>query len=222
MASGKAWNRRLLLSGGAALAAGGVTWTLYRPQRSRHQTAPAGVFRRGNVAEPHTLDPIMSSGTPEFEIIGDLMTGLMAQNPDGQPIPGIATRWETSANGLTWTFHLRETQWSDGLPVTAEDFVFSWRRILDPQIGSTYAYFLYLVKNAAAINAGKLPGTALGAHAVDAHTLEIQLEHPAPYLLQMLTHTATMPLPKHLVEVKGQEWARPGSYVGNGDRKSVV
>src|SRR5438445_737405 len=102
------------------------------------------------------------------------------------------------------------------MPVTAEDFVFSWRRILDPEIGSTYAYFLYLVKNAIAVNAGKQPATALGAHAVDAQRLEIRLEHPAPYLLQMLTHTATMPLPKHLVEVKGHEWARPGSHVGNG------
>lgn len=216
MASGKAWNRRLALAGGTALAAGGITWALHRPQRSRHQIAAAGVFRRGNTAEPHTLDPIMSSGQQEFEIIGDLMTGLMAHDPDGQPVPGMATRWETSADGLTWTFHLREAQWSDGVPVTAEDFVFSWRRILDPEIGSTYAYFLYLVKNAVAINAGKLPGTALGAHAADAHRLEIQLEHPAPYLLQLLTHTATMPLPKHLVEVKGGEWARPGNYVGNG------
>src|SRR5437868_14750615 len=127
MASGKTWNRRLALAGSAALAAGGVTWALHRPSRSRHRIAPAGVFRRGNVAEPQTLDPIMSSGAQEFEIIGDLMTGLMAQDPDGQPIPGMAVRWETSADGLSWTFHLREAQWSDGAPVTAEDCVFSWR-----------------------------------------------------------------------------------------------
>ena len=83
MASGKAWNRRLALAGGAALAAGGATWALRRPQRSRRQIAAAGVYRRGNVAEPHTLDPIMSSGVQEFEVISDLMVGLMTQDEGG-------------------------------------------------------------------------------------------------------------------------------------------
>jgi oligopeptide transport system substrate-binding protein len=216
MASGKAWNRRLALAGGAALAAGGATWALHRPQQSRRQIAAAGVYRRGNVTEPHTLDPIMSSGVQEFEIISDLMVGLMTQNAAGEPIPGMATHWETSGDGLTWTFHLREAQWSDGEQVTADDFVFSWRRILDPATAASYSYFLYLVKNAIAINGGKLPGTALGARAVDARTFEVQLVHPAPYLLEMLTHVATMPLPRHLVEAKGAQWARPGTYVGNG------
>lgn len=216
MAPGKIWNRRLALAGGAAVAAAGAGLALRGREPARRQIAAAGVFRRGNVAEPDTLDPLMSSGIQEFEIIGDLMVGLMAHSPDAQSIPGMATHWETSADGLVWTFHLRQAQWSDGEPVTAHDFVFSWRRILDPAIASTYAYFLYLVKNAVAINTGKLPGTALGVRAVDDRTFEIQLVHPAPYLLEMLTHTATMPLPRHLVEVKGTEWTRPGTYVGNG------
>lgn len=216
MASGKAWNRRLALAGGGAVAAGAAAWALYKPQPSRHQVAPEGVFRRGNVGEPRTLDPLLSDASQEFEIIGDLMVGLMAHDPTARPVPGMATHWETSADGLTWTFHLREAQWSDGEPVTAEDFVFAWRRILDPEIASSYSYFLYLVKNAQAINARKLPATALGVRAVDAHTFEIQLIHPAPYLLEMLTHTATMPLPRHVVEVKGREWTRPENHVGNG------
>lgn len=216
MAPGKAWNRRLILAGGTALAAGGASLALRGGQPVRRQIAPPGVFRRGNIAEPETLDPTLSLGVQEFEIIGDLMVGLMAQAPDAKPIPGMATHWETSADGLVWTFHLREAQWSDGKPVTADDFVFAWRRILDPKIASYYAYFLYLVKNATAINAGKLPGTALGVRAVDTRTFEIQLVHPAPYLLEMLTHTATMPLPRHVVEDKGLQWTRPGTYVGNG------
>jgi oligopeptide transport system substrate-binding protein len=215
MASGKTWNRRLALAGGAALAAGGATLAL-RPGNTHHGIPDAKTFRRGNTAEPQTLDPILSSGVQEFEIISDLMVGLMTQAPDARPVPGMATRWETSADGLTWTFHLREAQWSDGVPVTAEDFVFSWRRLLDPAIASTYSYFLYLVKNAQAINGRKLPDMALGARALNARTLEIELVHPAPYLLEMLTHTATMPLPKHLVEIKGADWTRPGTYVGNG------
>src|SRR6266550_2265309 len=162
MVPGKTWNRRLALAGGAALAAGGASLALRGRQPARRQIAPQDVYRRGNTAEPDTLDPIMSSGVQEFEIIGDLMVGLMAHAPDAQPVPGMATHWETSADGLVWTFHLREAQWSDGEPVTADDFVFSWRRVLDPAIASTYAYFLYVVKNAAAINGGKLPQTALG------------------------------------------------------------
>src|SRR5665213_4136379 len=217
MASGKAWNRRLALAGGAALAAGGATLALRRrPGGIHHKIADAGTFRRGNIAEPETLDPIMSAGVQDFEIIGDLMMGLMAHDAYARPIPGMATHWDTSTDGLTWTFHLREALWSDGVPVTAEDFVFSWRRLLDPTIASGYSYFLYLVKNAVAINGGKLPGTALGVRAVDAHTFEIRLEHPAPYLLEMLTHASTMPLPQHLVKAKGAQWARPDSYVGNG------
>ncbi len=105
MVPGKAWNRRLALAGGTVAAASAAAWALYKPHSSRRQIAAAGVYRRGNVAEPHTLDPNLSSGVQEFEIIGDLMVGLMTQDVDGRPIPGMATRWETSADGLTWTFH---------------------------------------------------------------------------------------------------------------------
>ncbi len=216
MASGKAWNRRLALAGGAAVAAGAAALAFYKPQASRHQIAGPGVYRRGNVAEPRTLDPLLSDGVQEFEIIGDLMVGLMAHDPDGRPVPGMATHWDSSADGLTWTFHLREAQWSDGHPVTAEDFVFAWRRILDPEVASSYSYFLYLVKNAEGVNSRKLPPDALGVRAVDSRTFEIHLIHPAPYLLEMLTHTATMALPKHVVEVKGRDWARRENFVGNG------
>ena len=216
MAPGKPWNRRLAIAGGAAATAGAAAWALYKPQPSHRQVAAAGVFRRGNVGEPRTLDPLLSDASQEFEIICDLMVGLIAQDLQARPIPGMATHWDTSADGLTWTFHLREALWSDGKPVTAEDFVFAWRRLLDPETASSYSYFLYLVKNAQAINARKLPGSALGVRAVDARTFEIQLIHPAPYLLEMLTHTATMPVPRHVVEVKGREWTRPENYVGNG------
>ncbi len=211
------WNRRLALAGGAALAAGGATLALRRPSGGVHRKiADAHTLLRGNAAEPETLDPSLAAGIQDIEIIGDLMVGLMTPDPAARPVPGMATRWTTSADGLTWTFHLREALWSDGAPVTAGDFVFSWRRILDTATASTYAYFLYVVKNAAAINAGKMPGTALGARALDDHTLEVHLEHPAPYLLEMLTHQTMVPLPPHVVTAKGKAWARPSNYVGNG------
>src|SRR6202012_5056287 len=131
-------------------------------------------------------------------------------------IPGMATHWKSSPDGLTWTFYLREAPWSDGKPVTADDFVFSWRRLLDPATASIYAYFAYVMQNAVAINKGKMPITALGARALDDRTLELKLEHPAPYMLQMMTHTSMYPEPRHVVEAKGRAWARPGNYVGNG------
>ena len=112
----------------------------------------------------------MSTGSQDDAIIGDLTVGLMTEDPMANPIPGMAMRWTTSADGLTWTFYLRQALWSDGMPVTAQDFVFSWRRLLDPATAAPYAYFLYVVKNAEPVNAGKLPPTALGVRALDDHT----------------------------------------------------
>src|SRR6218665_3905914 len=181
MASGKAWNsplnRRLALAGGAAAAAGGV-FALSGPKAPvHHKIADAKTFLRGNAAEPETLDPNLSSGVQENEIIGDLMIGLTTFDARARTIPGMAERWDTSADGLTWTFHLREAVWSDGVPVTAHDVVFGWRRLLDPATASSYAYFLYVVKTATAVNAGKMPGTALGVTALGAKTLRVELEH---------------------------------------------
>jgi oligopeptide transport system substrate-binding protein len=216
MASGKTWNRRLAVAGGAALAAGGYL-ALRRPSGSvHHKIADAHTFLRGNAAEPQTLDPSLATGFQDTFIIIDLMEGLVALDAHAKPIPGVASHWQTSADGLTWRFFLREAQWSDGAPVTAEDFVFAWRRILDPATPAGYAYFLYALENAVAVNGGKLPLTALGVRALDAHTLEVRLEHPAAYLPQMLTHQAMMPLPRHVVAAKGKDWSKPGNHVGNG------
>ena len=213
----KTWNRRLALGGGAALLLGGS----YLAGRSRtaaahHPSLKPGSFHLGNAAEPFTLDPNLSDATWEDFIIGDLMMGLATEDSMARPVPGMAERWETSADGLTWTFHLRDTQWSDGTPLTADDFLFAWRRVLDPKTAASYAYFPYIIKNAEPINAGKLPGSALGAYARDPRTLEVHLEHPAPYLLEMLMHTSMMPVPRHVVEAKGKDWTRPGNYVSNG------
>lgn len=215
MALGKAWNRRLALGGGAALAAGGY-WALKPQQQRPRQKAQAGTLYRGNVAEPESLDPSLVQGQPEEEVLGDLMVGLMDSDAMGRPVPGMATAWHTSPDGLTWTFSLREALWSDGKPVTADDFLFSWQRLLNPATAAFYAYFAYPIKNARAINSGKMPPSALGAHALNARTLQINLEHPVPHLLQMATHMTLYPQPRHVVSVKDKAWARPGSYVGNG------
>jgi oligopeptide transport system substrate-binding protein len=216
MASGKAWNRRLALAGGAVLAAGGSYLAFHPRAGTFHPIAAAKTLRRGNATEPETLDGSLSTSVQDDAIMGDMTIGLTTEDPMANPVPGMATRWTTSADGLTWIFYLRDALWSDGTPVTAQDFVFSWQRLLDPRTASPYAYYLYILKNAARINAGKSPPADLGAKALDAHTIEVQLEHPAPYLLQMLTHASTFPQPRHVVQAKGKDWTRPGNHVGNG------
>jgi oligopeptide transport system substrate-binding protein len=216
MASSKAWNRRAAVAGGAALA-GGTYWALREPSGTSRSTIPErGTLRHGNGAEPETLDNSLSTGQQDDTIIGDLMVGLVTEDAQARPIPGMATEWTTSPDGLTWRFKLREAQWSDGIPVTAEDVVFSWRRLVDPATAARYGYYLYVVKNAEPINAGKLPASALGVSAIAERELEVRLERPAPYLLQMLMHACTHPLPRHVVTAKGKDWTRPGNHVGNG------
>ncbi|HEY2010172.1 MAG TPA: peptide ABC transporter substrate-binding protein [Rhizomicrobium sp.] len=217
MASSKTWNRRLALAGGVALAAGAGAMALSSRRRHIHRTLVGpDTLLRGNAGEPETLDPSLASDQPDAEIIGDLMVGLFMPDPAARPYPAMATSWTTSADGLTWIFHLRDARWSDNTPITAQDFVFSWQRLVTPATASTYAYYLYPVKNAEPINAGKMAPETLGVRALDDHTLEVHLENPAPYFPQMLMHQTTSPLPRHVVKAKGAGWAQPGSYVGNG------
>ena len=124
------------------------------------------VINRGNGPDIRSLDPAFISGTWEAWVVGDMLMGLTTEGPNGEPVPGAATHWETSADGLTWTFHLRDEVWSDGVPVTAADFVTAWRRELDPKTAAIYSYILWPIKNARAISEGKLPPSALGVTAL--------------------------------------------------------
>lgn len=198
--------------GAAALVLAGCQAKVSRPP------CPAGevCLAYGSNQEAGSLDPQTSNLVDEFTIIGDLIFGLTTDSPEGTPIPAMATSWETSSDGLTWTFHLRDAKWSDGVPVTADDFVFAYRRILDPKTASIYAYLIYLLKNGQAVNEGKAPLSAVGARALDAKTLELTLEHPAPYLPELLKHQSFFPVPKHAVEKWGDGWVKPGRYVSNG------
>ena len=144
-----------------ALAACGESGTQTSASKASADAPGIVVFNRGNAAEPATVDPHLAQANWEDHIIGDMLMGLTTEDAKGEPIPGAAERWETSPDGLTWTFHIRDHQWSDGQPVTAGDFVFAWRRILDPKTAASYAYYLYLIKNAQAVNTGKMPATAM-------------------------------------------------------------
>jgi oligopeptide transport system substrate-binding protein len=173
-------------------------------------------LNRGNEGEPKSLDPDFIDLTLEVNIVGDLLLGLTTENRAGDPIPGAATHWETSADGKTWIFHIRNHLWSDGVPVTSHDFAFAWRRILDPKTAAHYAYNLWLIRNARAISDGLLPPSALGIETPDDHTLVVHLDHPAPYLPQLLMHETMYPLPRHTVEKYGAGWTDAGHYVSNG------
>ncbi len=180
----------------------------------------ARTLQIGNGAEPLSLDPHQASGTWENRIIGDMLQGLTTEDPQGRPIPGMATEWSTSPDGLVWTFKLRDAKWSDGQPVTAEDFVFAWQRIMTTTPPAKYASILYILKNAEKIYDGRIKDvTQLGVRAIDAKTLEVTLEHPAPYLPGLLTHYTSFPIPKHVVEKIGKDWIKAENFVGNGPYK---
>jgi oligopeptide transport system substrate-binding protein len=186
------------------------------PPQTVRLTHAATILNRGNGAELFSLDPHYISANVNAYVVGDCLIGLTTEGPDGSAIPGAATDWQTSSDGKTWTFHLRNHVWSDGTPVTANDFVFAWRRLLDPKIAAPYAYYLYIVANAAAINAGKAPEQSLGMEALDDRTVVIRLTQPAPYLPEWLTHQTTWPVPRHVVLRFGNDWAKPEHFVCNG------
>ena len=171
---------------------------------------------RGNAGEPKSLDPHRATGTWENHIIGDMFLGLYTEAANAEPILGAAESVTTSPDGLKWTFKLRAHTWSDGKPVTSSDFVFAFRRILDPATAAEYRELLYPIKNAEAVSFGKKKTTELGVTAPDARTLVIELENPAPFLPQLLTHYTSYPLPQHVVEKHGNEWVKPGKMVSNG------
>jgi oligopeptide transport system substrate-binding protein len=185
---------------------------------------PAGqlCLESGNEADPESLDPPHENSIQGDHPLGDMFIGLTQYDQVSNPIPGIATSWETSPDGLTWTFHLRHSKWSDGADLTADDFVYSMRREMDPKTASEYASLLYVVKNGEAVNAGKAPLTALGVEAPDPYTLRIHLEHPAAYFLFLTTHSVTYPVPKHVVEKWGDHWTEPQHWVSNGPYKLVA
>ncbi len=185
---------------------------------------PAGkvCLHLGNGSEPISLDPHKTTGTWEDRILSDSIMGLTQDDPAGRTVPGMAERWDTSPDGLVWRFYLRDAVWSDGVPVTADDFVFSLRRILLPETASEYASLLYLIKGSQAVNEGKARPETLGVRALSPRILEITLEHPAPYLPELAKHYTMFPVPRHAVEKWGDAWSKPEHFVGNGPFRIVA
>ena len=198
------------------------------------------VLHRGLGYEITDLDPQLATGIGEGNVFAGLFEGLVSEDPhDLHPVPGVAERWETSPDGLVYTFFLRaDARWSNGQPVTAQDFVDSWRRILTPSLGSESADLLHVLQGAEAFHRGLTKDFAqVGAVATGPRTLRVTLDHPTANFLERLTHWAWSPvyLPAITAEgsayERGNRWARPGHLVGNGpfvlkswdtDRRIVV
>ena len=175
------------------------------------------VYNRGNSADPESLDPHKTSTIYEAHILRDLFEGLVMQDATSDIYPGAAESWTVSPDGTVYTFKLRaDGKWSNGDPVTAEDFVYSLRRLEDPATGAEYASMLYVIRNGEAVNTGKAKPEELGVRAVDPATLEITLKSPTPYFLEMLTHQSTYPVNKASMDALGADWIKPGKLVSNG------
>jgi len=175
------------------------------------------VWNRGNTCEPESLDPHKTSAVCEANILRDLFEGLVMSDARGELIPGVAESWTISPDGTVYAFKLRsDAIWSNGDPVTADDFVYALGRLENPETGAEYASMLYVIKNAEAINTGKVKPETIGARGIDAKTLEITLNAPTPYFLEMLTHQAAYPVHRATVEKFGPEWPKAGNLVSNG------
>nr|WP_024968223.1 oligopeptide ABC transporter substrate-binding protein OppA [Pantoea sp. IMH] len=188
-------------------------------------TVPAGVelaakqeLVKGNGGEVQSLDPHKIEGVPESNVSRDLLEGLVISDPDGHPIPGVAESWENK-DGKVWTFHLRKNaKWSNGEPVTAQDFVYSWQRLADPKTASPYASYLQYghLENVDEIITGKKSPDQLGVKAIDDHTLQVTLSQSVPYFFKLLIHPSMSPVYKPAIDKAGEQWTQPQSWVGNG------
>jgi len=211
-----------------SLVAAGVFSALLAGNVAMAANVPAGVqlaekqtLVRNNGSEVQSLDPHKIEGVPESNINRDLFEGLLVTDVDGHPSAGVAEKWENK-DFKVWTFQLRkDAKWSNGEPVTAQDFVYSWQRLADPNTASPYESYLQYghIANIDDIIAGKKPATELGVKAIDDHTLEVTLSEPVPYFYKLLVHSSMSPVPKAVVEKFGEKWTQPANLVSNGAYK---
>lgn len=186
------------------------------------------VLYKGGSAEPEDLDPHIVTGMTEYKILVGLFEGLVSMDPkDLSPVPGVAETWDISSDGLIYTFHLnKDAKWSNGDPVTANDFIFSYNRALSKALGAPYASFLYPIANAEAFHKGEITDfSQVGIKALDDHTLQLSLSKPVPSLLNRLIHSVWYPVHKDSVlkhgpiDKRGSGWTRAGNLVSNGPFK---
>ncbi|TFZ41465.1 peptide ABC transporter substrate-binding protein [Soehngenia longivitae] len=186
------------------------------PTTGEEQTGEK-ILRTNNSSEPGSLDPALAQGTHESWILNNLFEGLMKHDSTGQIVPGMAKEYTLSEDDLTYTFTLKDDiKWSNGDPVTAQDFEFAWKRALDPELAADYAYQLYYIKGAEAYNSGEGTVDDVAVKALDDKTLEVTLESPTAYFLDLCAFYTYYPVNKAVAEAN-PDWAKdPSTYVSNG------
>lgn len=201
------------------LCASTATWAANVPAGT--QLADKQELVRNNGSEPASLDPHKVESDVEFNIISDLFDGLVSVSPAGEIQPRLAEKWENKDNTV-WTFHLRPgITWSDGTPITAEDIVWSWQRLVDPKTASPYASYpgSMRIVNGTDIAEGKKAPESLGVKAINDTTLEVTLTQPNAAFLAMLAHPSLVPIDKVLVGRFGDKWTKPEHFVSSGAYK---
>jgi len=216
--------RTLILS--LALAAAVVVGATLLAYRS--QGPPPDLVWTGGT-EVTTLDPGTMTALNDGRVAGALFEGLTVLDADTlEPKPGVADHWDVSPDSLTYTFHLRpEARWSDGRPVTADDFVWSWRRVLTPTTAAEYAYMLYPIRGAkayyeaAAADPDSADWSTVGIRADGPHRLVVELVQPCAYFLDLTAFHTYLPVPRETVEKYGERWTLPPHIVSNGAYRLV-
>src|SRR5258708_4338494 len=198
----------------------------------RETVAEAGIRTQtlhiSNGAEPADLDPQIVTAYTDMNVMVALFEGLTTlDEATAKPEPGVAKSWETSPDGMVWTFHLQpNAKWSNGDPVTAKDFVYSYQRILSPKLASEYSYMLWPLKNGQEYNEGKITDFGqVGVRALDDLTLQLNLAYPCPWLLAITAHQSWFPVHRATIEKfgaiddKGTRWTRTENIVSHGPFK---
>ena len=201
----------LALAAGAIASASAATIPPGTPLAAKQEMV------RNNGSEPESLDPAYVESVPAGEIDRDLFEGLTSTDHHSNVVPGVAESWKQT-DATTWVFKLRKNAvWSNGQPVTAEDFVYAWRRFLDPKTAAKIAstYGAYLLNGTEIVN-GKKPIAELGVKAIDKQTLEVRTAGPVPFLPSVVSVAQFAPQPKAVIDKLGKDWTKPGNLVGNG------
>ncbi|MCR6464878.1 peptide ABC transporter substrate-binding protein [Bacillus paranthracis] len=158
------------------------------------------------IAEIPTMDVTKATDSESMNVMRNVFEGLYTLGEDNKLIPGVAQSYDVSEDKKTYTFHLRESKWSDGTPVTAADFVFSWKRAVNPDTAAEYAFLFFDIKNAKRINSKELSIDDLGVKAIDDKTLEVQLEQPVPYFIELTTFATFLPINEKYFNSKGKQY----------------